>query len=82
MFQNHIREHTCYVHGMLTFLSSVEKYEGKEIPEQEAVKVFCTSDFKVHIAWLPWPVFGVLNILINIFKKEPCIGYYNLADMS
>lgn len=25
---------------------------------------------------------GILNILINILKKEPCVRYYNLADMS
>lgn len=60
-----MRVHTCYVHGMLTFLSSVEKHEGKEIPEQEAVKVYCTSDFKVHTALLPWPVFGILVYLIS-----------------
>lgn len=45
-----MRVHTCYVHGMLPFLSSVEKYEEKEIPKQEAVQICCTSDFRVHTA--------------------------------
>lgn len=48
-----MRVSTFYVYGMLPFLSSVAKFEGKEIPEQEAVKLCCTSDFKVHTALLP-----------------------------
>lgn len=56
---------TCYIHGMGCHLCLVEKYEGKEIPEQEAVKVYCTSDFKVHTAWLPWPFFGILVYLMS-----------------
>lgn len=60
-----MRVSTFYVYGMLPFLSSVAKFEGKEIPEQEAVKLCCTSDFKVHTALLPWPFFGILVYLIS-----------------